>query len=64
MTTDEVKEHFVTWANAMRKCDLSVHAYCNWLAKGYIPYHSQVKIAEVSKGVLKVDIDNKYVRGS
>jgi hypothetical protein len=55
MKLEEVKEHFVTWRNAMKKIGLSENAYGNWKRIGYIPYCSQLKIEEASKGVLKAE---------
>ena len=57
MKPREVKEHFVTWRNAMRKIGYSENAYCNWLAKKFIPYSTQLKLEEASGGVLKAEED-------
>jgi len=64
MTLDDVKEHFVTWRNAMRKSGFSENAYCNWMVKGFIPYHAQIKLSEASGGVLKADGINKYIKSN
>lgn len=62
MTLDDVQEYFVTFRNAMRKAGLSNTAYLHWRKQGYIPYHSQIKLSEASKGYLKVNMEavNNY----
>ena len=51
----EVKEYFVTWANAMRRMGLSANAYGRWVRKGYIPIDTQRKIEQTTNGRLKSD---------
>ena len=54
MTTDQLKTHYVTWANAMRKLDLGVNSYRYWVDIGFIPIKAQRKINKATKGVLKL----------
>lgn len=56
MNANDVKEHYVTWANAMRKLKLGTNTYGYWLKQGYIPVIMQRKIEEVTKGKLKSDV--------
>lgn len=53
MTVDNVKDHYVTWANAMRKLGLSQNSYQYWVKQGYIPINMQRIIQEETKGRLK-----------
>lgn len=55
MNLEEIKDFFGTFKNAMRKAGLSENAYLAWRRNGRIPYHSQRKIAEASKGYLQAD---------
>lgn len=57
MYLKEIKEHFITYKNAMKKIGLSQGAYLHWRQWGYIPYHQQVKIERLTNGVLKASTE-------
>jgi len=56
MNAQDVKKHYVTWANAMRKLGLGVNTYQYWKEQGYISVAMQRKIEGITKGKLKSDV--------
>ena len=64
MTIEEVKEHFVTWANLMRKLGYSRHAYQRWIRNKEIPLTVQITIEHMTNGMLKAspELRDKYER--
>lgn len=55
MTVEEIKKHYITWTNAMRKLGFSPNTYQNWVRQGRIPLHAQMRITQKTKGEFKVD---------
>lgn len=63
MTIEEVKEYFVTYRNLMKKLGLSNNAYMFWRKMGYVPYHQQQVIEEMTEGRLKANIADRRKTG-
>lgn len=57
MTPYDIKEYFVTWANAMRKAGFSNNAFVHWLRNDEVPFSAQKRFYKASKGHLKVTRD-------
>lgn len=55
MTLEDVREHYVTLANAMRKLELGANSYQYWKVRGSIPIFRQRLIEMQTKGKLKAD---------
>lgn len=62
MTPQDIKDYFGTWREAMEAIQLSKHSYLPWLRQGYVPYHTQERYQQKTKGKLKIskDIPNRY----
>ena len=55
MKIKQIKDKYVTWANAMRSLGFGPCAYQYWEKIGYIPPQAQIKIEKVTNGRLKSD---------
>lgn len=55
MTPKDILNHYLTWTRAMRELDFSPNAYQNWVRSGQIPFHTQIRIQQKTKGLLKAD---------
>jgi len=55
MKPQDVKDYYVTWANAMRSLGLGITTYQHWVKMGYISIKAQRNIHKITKGKLKSD---------
>jgi len=57
MTPQDLKKYYKTGYNFQKKTGMSQASYCNWMKQGYIPIVSQVKIQQLTKGILKASLE-------
>ena len=55
MTLDEVKEYFGTSYSFHKTTGMAHINYRNWRVRGYIPFETQYKLEQFTKGALKAD---------
>ncbi len=56
MTLEEVKRYYRTWANFEKETGMSQKNLTNWNRYGHIPLLSQVRLEQLSKGVLRASL--------
>lgn len=59
MTPKQVRTYFKTGYNLRQKTGMSDNNLNNWDKLGYVPFKSQKKIEELTKGELQAVWDNK-----
>jgi ABC-type long-subunit fatty acid transport system fused permease/ATPase subunit len=58
MTTDELKNYFVTGYRFKLKTGMAINTFQNWMKWGYVPMDAQCRIEEFTRGELKADFEH------
>lgn len=57
MTPKDIEKYYKTGYNFHQKTGMSQMTYSNWRKWGYVPIASQIKIQQLTKGILKASLE-------